>query len=113
MRIPDVYLNWRVGFDRLTDSMRNERDMVKTMIGGGGWRPGITIGPEELGQIAAPTLFVYGTGDAIGSVDAWGRFTGQLPNGRLLVIDDAGHLPWLDRAERISSAIHELFGEAA
>jgi hypothetical protein len=38
--------------------MRNERDMVKTMIGGGGWRPGITIGPEELEQIATPTLFV-------------------------------------------------------
>jgi pimeloyl-ACP methyl ester carboxylesterase len=112
-RIPDVYLDWRVGFDRLTDSMRHERDMVKTMIGGGGWRPGITIGPQELGQIAAPTLFVYGTADSIGSVDAWGRFAGQLPNGRLLVIDDGGHLPWLDDPDRIGSAMRSFLGEAA
>ena len=61
----------------------------------------------------APTLFVYGTADGIGSVDAWGRFTDQLPNGRLLVIDDGGHLPWLDDPERIGSAIRSFLDEAA
>jgi pimeloyl-ACP methyl ester carboxylesterase len=56
---------------------------------------------------------VYGTADGIGSVDAWGRFAGQLPNGRLLVIDGGRHLPWLDDPERIGSAIRSFLGEAA
>ena len=111
-RIPDAYIDWRVGFDRLTDSMRNERSMVKTMISGGHWQPGITFGTDELGSIETPTLFVYGTGDGMGSVDLWSRFVGHLPNGRLVVIDDGGHLPWLDDPERVGTEVRSLLAEA-
>jgi pimeloyl-ACP methyl ester carboxylesterase len=104
-RIPDVYIDWRVAFDRLTHSMRNERDMVRTMIARGRWRPEITIPADELRQIQALTLFVFGTCDDAGSVDLWGRFAGHLPNGRLMVLNEGGHLPWLDDPEKVGSEV--------
>ena len=112
-RIPDVYIDWRVGFDRLTSSMRNERRMVQSMVAGGRFRPGITCSADGLARSETPTMMVYGTADAPGTVDAWRRFTDRLPHGELLVLDDAGHLPWLDDPKKVASAIRRFLGAAA
>lgn len=39
-RIPDVFVDWRVALGRDTDSMRNERDMIRTLVSGRTFRPG-------------------------------------------------------------------------
>jgi 2-hydroxy-6-oxonona-2,4-dienedioate hydrolase len=112
-RIPDAYLDWRVGFDNLTGSMANERDMVRTMVAGKAFRPGITFGADELARIETPTLMVYGDLDQAGSVEVWSRFVGHLPNGRLMVVKDGGHLPWLDDPEQIGARIRQHLVGAA
>jgi 4,5:9,10-diseco-3-hydroxy-5,9,17-trioxoandrosta-1(10),2-diene-4-oate hydrolase len=73
-RLPDDYIRWRVAFDRETDSMRNERDMVRAIVSWRkGLRPELTFDDAELAAIQQPTLLVYGTADPVGTVEIWRR----------------------------------------
>lgn len=96
-RLPDDYIRWRVAFDRETDSMRNERDMVRAIVSWRkGPRPELTFDDAELAAIQQPTLLVYGTADPVGTVEIWRRVVDLLPRGELQLVDGAGHMPWLD-----------------
>jgi 2-hydroxy-6-oxonona-2,4-dienedioate hydrolase len=95
-RIPDAFVDWRVRLGRDTDSMRSERDMVRAIVSGRTFRPGLTFDDVEFAAIQQPTLFVYGTADPVGSVDVWTRVVGLLPSGELHLVDGGGHVPWLD-----------------
>jgi len=104
-RIPDVFVDWRVALGRDTDSMRNERDMVRAIVRGRTFRPGLTFEDAELAAIGHPTLMVYGTADQVGTVDIWRRAMGVLPRGELHLVDGAGHLPWLDEPTQVAGRI--------
>lgn len=107
-RIPDELLDWHVAFDRETDTLRNERAMVRALLDWrhGRLRPGVTFADAELAAIEQPTLLVYGTADPTGTLDGCGRLVGVLPRGELRVIDGAGHLPWLDDPAAAAEAVH-------
>jgi pimeloyl-ACP methyl ester carboxylesterase len=95
-RIPDVLVDWRVAVNRDTDSMWHERAMVRAIVDGARYRPELTFADSELAQIQQPTLMLYGTADSVGSPAVWRRVTNALPNGQLVVLDDVGHMVWLD-----------------
>jgi 2-hydroxy-6-oxonona-2,4-dienedioate hydrolase len=108
-RIPEEYMRWRVAFERETDSMRNERAMVRSIVSWRkGLRPGLTLGDAELAAIRQPTLLVYGTADPVGTVDLWRRVVDLLPGGELQLIDGAGHMPWLDDPSRVAGHLRRF-----
>lgn len=90
----DEFLPWRMAFHRETDSMRNERDMVRAIVGPDGFRPGFTFDDDQLRQVRQPALMLLGSADPTGSPETWIRFTETLPGGRLEVLHGAGHLLW-------------------
>ena len=100
----DQFITWRVAFNQHTDSMRNERDMVKAVINRRGFRPGLTFDDAELAAIQQPTLQVFGTEDP-GSLDIAKRVVDLLPNADLLLVDGAGHLPWFDDPGLVGSSV--------
>jgi pimeloyl-ACP methyl ester carboxylesterase len=105
-RIPDEYIDWRLAFERETNSMRNERDMVRAIVSArSGLRRGLPFQETELAAIEAPTLMVYGTCDPVGSAEIWSQTIGLLPRGELRLIDGAGHLPWLDDPRGVAGHI--------
>ena len=106
-RIPDELLDWHVAFDRETDTLRNERAMVRALVDWrhGRLRPGVTFADAELAAIERPTMLVYGTADPTGTLDVFGRLVGVLPRGELQVIDGAGHMPWLDDPGAAADAV--------
>jgi pimeloyl-ACP methyl ester carboxylesterase len=110
-RIPDTFIDWRVALGRKTDSMRHERDMVRTLVGGRTFRPGLTFDDAELAAIRQPTLYVYGTADHVGTVDTFRRAVGLLPRAELLVVDDAGHMPWFDEPTRIGAEVNRFLSD--
>jgi pimeloyl-ACP methyl ester carboxylesterase len=111
-RIPDVFFDWHVALIRNTDTMRNERAMIRdAVIGGGGWRPGLTFEPAELAAMRQPLLYVIGTADPEGTVDYAKRVVGMLPNADLHVLPDGGHMPWLDDAAHVGNAIRTFLGD--
>jgi pimeloyl-ACP methyl ester carboxylesterase len=105
-RIPDEFVEWRVALGRETDSMRNEREMVaRAVVSGRNWRPGVTFDDAELAAIERPALYVYGTEDPVGGADVWSRVVGLLPQGKLHLVDGAGHMPWFDDPSRVAGEV--------
>jgi pimeloyl-ACP methyl ester carboxylesterase len=107
-QIPAAFVDWHMAMSRETDWARHERDMVKAVVGSGGYVPGLVLQDAEIAGIEQPTLMVYGTADPIGSVDIWRRFTGRLPRGELEVVDEGGHLVWYNNPSRIGARLAQF-----
>jgi pimeloyl-ACP methyl ester carboxylesterase len=101
----DEFVQWRVALMRDTDSMRNERAMVRTVVSWRGWRPGLTFEDAELAGVQQPTLYVYGTADPVGTVDLVKRAVNLLPRAELYLVDDGGHVPWFDDPSQVGSHV--------
>lgn len=54
---------------------------------------------DDLRSIQAPALVVWTTKDPSGPVDEGRRIAGLIPNGRLAVIENAGHWPQYEQTE--------------
>lgn len=100
-RIPAEWVDWRTSVSRDTDSMRHERSMVRAIVAGRRYRPGLTMTAAELGEIPHPTLMLLGTGDPVGSASVWTPAMAAMPHGRLILLDGAGHMVWLDEPSRV------------
>jgi pimeloyl-ACP methyl ester carboxylesterase len=89
--------------------MRNERDMVaRAVVSGRSWRPGLTFDDTELAAIEQPALYVYGTADPVGSVDIWRRAVGVLRQGKLRLVDGAGHMPWFEDPSQVAGDVNRF-----
>ena len=61
----------------------------------------------HLGDVAAPTLVVWGTRDPY-IPERFGReYAAAFPHAELLELPDAGHWPWLDRPD-LPARVHEF-----
>lgn len=104
-RIPADYFDWHVALTRNTHSLRHERDMVRAIVRGGAFRPGLTFSDSELAAIRQPTLLVYGTEDPTAAIDTWKRLVGLLPHGELHLVEGGGHMPWLDDPSQVGALV--------
>jgi 2-hydroxy-6-oxonona-2,4-dienedioate hydrolase len=110
-RIPEEFIDWRVAMSRHTAAMRHERDMVRTIVGARGFRPGLTFTDPELARIEQRTLHVFGTADPTGTIDTWTRVAALLPHGELALVEGAGHVPWFDEPTEIAGRIAAFLRE--
>jgi len=110
-RIPDELPNWLAAFARDTPSMRHERAMVRTLVGGRRWKPGLTFDDRELGAIEPEVSWVVGTADPIGSIDLWKRVVTRMRRAGVTIIDNAGHLPWVDDPRAVADAIRRAMAD--
>jgi pimeloyl-ACP methyl ester carboxylesterase len=101
----DEFISWRLAFSRYTPSMRHERAMVRAVRLGDGWQPGFTMEPADLGDVPQPVRMIFGSADPTGTPDLWRRFVGQLPNGELVLVPDAGHQPWWDEPAEVGAQV--------
>jgi pimeloyl-ACP methyl ester carboxylesterase len=67
----------------------------------------------QLGQIAAPTLLLWGDRDALFSRVDQDRFLAALPAARLKVYEETGHCPNWEHPERVAAAIAGLVCDPA
>jgi 2-hydroxy-6-oxonona-2,4-dienedioate hydrolase len=111
-RVADEFVAWRIAAANDTPSMRHERDMVRRIVRGSGWRPGFMFDDAQLGRIEQPTLFVYGTADPVGSVEIWRRVTDALPDGELVLMEGAGHQPWFEDAAQVAGRLQDFLARS-
>ena len=112
-RIPGEFIDWRVALANDTPSMRHERDMVRSILGRSGWRPGVMFEERDLARIGQPTLLVYGTADPTGNADLWRRVMAAMPRGELHVMDRAGHQPWFENAPGVGAQVSAFLAAPA
>jgi pimeloyl-ACP methyl ester carboxylesterase len=110
-RVPDVLVDWRVAVNRDTDSMWHERAMVRAIVDGTRYRPGVTFSDADLATIRQPTLMVYGTADSLGSPTIWQEVMDSLPTGQLSVLDGAGHMVWLDDPAGVARQLESFLSD--
>jgi pimeloyl-ACP methyl ester carboxylesterase len=63
---------------------------------------------EALTQIQAPCLIVFGTDDAYSTVDEAKAIQAAIPNSKLEIFPDIGHMPNLEDEDRFNRHLHEL-----
>ena len=76
--------------------------------------PGHRAAPAaRLADVAVPTLVVWGEADRIGDVEYGRVLAGAIPAARFEVIDEAGHLPQIERPEALTAAISGFLADTA
>jgi pimeloyl-ACP methyl ester carboxylesterase len=80
-----------------------------------GWAAQAAAGAEwdadgRLGRIAAPTLVVAGTADAVVDPRNAQLLADAIPGATLSLIDGAGHLPFWERAEEFATLVERFLG---
>jgi proline iminopeptidase len=60
---------------------------------------------ETLSRITAPTLIIHGRKDRSSPYGAGRDWTQCLPNARLVTIEDAAHVPWIEAPKAVYAAI--------
>jgi len=106
-RIPPAFLAWYVALQRHTDTMRNDGEMIGNAIQQ--WAT-IRLTDELLASAAVPTLFWWGADDTFGAEAVARHLVEVMPDARLTMVPNAGHLPWLDDAEAAAAATAAFLG---
>ncbi len=65
---------------------------------------------ERLVEISQPTLLIHGRNDVITPLSASEEMSRVIPNAKLVVIEDAGHVPVITRPDQVVDAIEDFFG---
>jgi pimeloyl-ACP methyl ester carboxylesterase len=68
--------------------------------------------PELLSRIGAPTLIVIGDDDILLSPTRGREVAALFPNGRLEIMPNAGHVPFLDDPEGFQTIVRKFIEEA-
>ncbi len=106
-RIPQVFFDWYLGLARHTDTMRNDGDMIGWLL-----RPDAVsrfrLTEELLATVKPPTRFIWGADDAFGGEDVARTVVAAMPDAELIMLPDAGHLPWLDLPRRAGELTSEF-----
>jgi pimeloyl-ACP methyl ester carboxylesterase len=67
----------------------------------------------ELEKLRAPTLLIWGEADRIDPPQPIAiAIADRLPNARLVLMRNAGHLPWLDQPDECAALIGEFLADA-
>jgi pimeloyl-ACP methyl ester carboxylesterase len=66
---------------------------------------------ERLGEIACPTLIVWGDGDRLINVRDADVFAELIPNSRKVIFQDTGHMAMLERPDAFNRLLGEFLGE--
>lgn len=108
-RIPDEVMEWYLALGQHTDTFRHDPEMIGSVL-----LPNLdalTLGPELLGSVQVPTLFLWGSDDAFGDEENARHVAGLLPDADLVMLPDAGHLPWLDAPDVVARAMMAFLGD--
>lgn len=93
---PPPFNEWYDALSRYTDTMRNDGDLIGSIIPN---RGRVELTPDLLAQVTTPTLFLWGADDGFGGEHNARTVTSFMPHAELVMMPDAGHLPWLDDAD--------------
>lgn len=66
---------------------------------------------EELGPLPVPAVIIWGRDDKLIPLSSAAWFSSQLPNGRVTVLDDVGHIPMEEAPERSLAPVLDLLAK--
>lgn len=103
-RVPDELLRVALAAMRLPGWARANRDILREVTTLRGWRPEARL-DGDLVRSGIPTRFIVGDGDTLTSPAAVRSLSERMPDAAVDVVEDAGHIPHLDRPAAVADAI--------
>lgn len=91
-----------------TDRLRNNDGYTIERALAGFARP--QFEDERLKSIHAPTLVVWGRNDALVPVEDANKFGRGIPGARVVVIEQCGHVPQIEKPEEFNRALLDFLG---
>jgi pimeloyl-ACP methyl ester carboxylesterase len=85
------------------DEMQRGVETIQDMYREGGFTPDLA---GRLGELKTPTLIIWGKADNVIPVSyalVWGN---EIPGSKLLVLDGAGHLPFVERPDEVNHILN-------
>jgi pimeloyl-ACP methyl ester carboxylesterase len=93
---------------RVNASFASSKRCVRTMLGNvcdwNGWRPELAM-REAMTSLPTPTLFAWGDKDSFAPASSGQELAARMPNARVEVIKDTGHLPQCDSPDALAKLI--------
>jgi len=105
-RIPESGIEWYAALSAGTRTRENDLTMF------GRIRPRDRLTSQDLAKIRVRSSFFWGTGDVFGGRPVAEALTAMLPDARLEVVENAGHLPWLDAPGKAGRHVRAFFQRA-
>ena len=105
-RHPDlVDLLVAAGRDPVTDHVSKAE--IRLFVSPFGFRRRSSLRPDELRQLAMPTLLIWGQSEPLGGVSVAQAVTDLIPHARLEMLP-TGHGPWLGQPTRTAATVLEF-----
>lgn len=109
-RLPAPYWDWYDALMRHTDTFQTEMRALQAFQGRGlAYRPDLMVSSGDLAA-AGRTHVVWGSDEPQGGASvASDVIVDRIPGATLAVVDDAGHLPWIDNPAEVAHSTTEFF----
>ncbi len=95
--IPDEFVQWWISLGRDTNTMVNDRDLIRHGLTLQGMRFELIIPEDRLRRLPHPTYVYWGEDDPLAERAYAERLFLSMPKGSIDFITNSGHLPWLDK----------------
>lgn len=100
----DVLEIARAGMTSIPGAGLTSYTILRSVTNLRGWRPRLIM-RDDMACLPVPTLFVWGDADVFAPPSSGEDMAARMPEARIEVIPDAGHLPYLDRPDAVADAI--------
>lgn len=110
-RIPFDLLDVSLASMRIPGAELTSRSILRSCVDMRGWKTEMMM-REELSHLDVPTLFLWGDRDAFAPPTSGQDMAASMPDARITIIGDAGHLPYIDQPKAVSREIRLFLQDA-
>ena len=109
-RVPDDLLEVALLGINLPGTADTNQAIMQAVATLRGWRPQLRL-EGALATLPVPTLLIWGDHDPLAGPDVGRDLTTRMPDARITVIPDAGHIPHLDQPEPVAAALNDFLSQ--
>jgi pimeloyl-ACP methyl ester carboxylesterase len=109
-KVPLDFLETMVAGMALPGVDRAAYTMLRIVTTLGGFRSQLMM-RDDMARLAVPTLFLWGDADAFAPPSSGQDMVAKMPDARIEVLPNTGHLPYVDRPDAVAAAITGFLAE--
>ncbi len=103
--LPREFIEIALAAQKLPGAGVAAHTMLRSVLTMRGWRRHLMM-RDDLAKLPVPTLFVWGDKDAFAPPSSGEDMVARMANAKFEIIEDAGHLPYLDQPAAIAAIIN-------
>ena len=111
-KVPSDFLEVSLAAAGLPGAERAAYTMLRTITTLRGIRPSVML-RDDMPSLSIPTLFIWGDSDKFSPSSIGRDIAAKMPDARIEVLEDAGHVPYLEQPERIAKLITEFLSDSS